>query len=97
MYVKLHKGSSCVLAICDEDLIGKTFEEGELFLEISEDFYKGEKKTKEEVLEMLRDENIKNFNIVGKESISVALKAGIIEKQNILTVGGVPHAQSLLL
>ena len=97
MYTKLHRGSSCILAICDEGLIGKTFEEEGLFLEISEDFYKGEKKTKEEVFEMLKDGNIKNFNIVGKESISVALKAGIIEKENILRIGGVPHAQSLLL
>lgn len=95
MYTKLHKGSTIVLAVCDEDLIGKKFEEGKLFLEVNEAFYKGEKKTKEEVLELLNE--IKNVNLVGEESVSVGIEAGIISKDHVLNMGGVPHAQFFVL
>lgn len=97
MFVKIHKGSSCILAICDEDLIGKTFEEGELCLEVNEEFYKGEKKNKEEVLELLKDDEIKSINVVGKESVAVAVEAKVINKENVLFIDNVPHAQSFLL
>ena len=35
------------------------------------------------------------FNIVGKESVNAALKAGIIEKEGIIKIKGIPHAMSL--
>lgn len=95
IYIKLHKGSSVVLAVCDEELIGKTFEEGELRLEVNENFYKGEKKTKEEVIKLMK--NIKCVNAAGKESVAAAIEAKIISKKNILIINGVPHAQSLVL
>ena len=97
MYVKLHEGSSKILAVCDEDLVGKSFEEGDLYLDVNEEFYKGEKKTKDEVLELLKSNEFQSFNIVGKESISVAVEAGLVSNKNVLTVEGVPHAQSILL
>lgn len=95
MYVKLHKGSSVILAVCDEELIGKTFEEGELHLEVNENFYKGEKKTKDEVIKLMK--NIKYVNVVGKESVAVAIEAKLINKKNVLIINGVPHAQSFVL
>lgn len=97
MYTKLHEGSSKVLAVCDEDLVGKKFEEGELFLDVNVEFYKGEKKNKGEVLELLREDTIPNINVVGKNSVDVAIEAGRINKENVLVIGGVPHAQSLIL
>ena len=38
-------------------------------------------------------ENAENVNIVGKESIKIGIKAGIIIKENIITIEGIPHAQ----
>mgnify|MGYP001602783022 FL=1 len=35
-----------------------------------------------------------NVNLMGKKSIELGLKAGIIEKENIIKIKGVPHAQS---
>jgi len=95
MYVKIHKGSTIVLAICDENLIGKKFEEGDLCLDVNEAFYKGEKKTKEEVLELLKE--YKNVNIVGEESVKVGIESGVISKDSIITIGGIPHAQFFVL
>jgi hypothetical protein len=42
MYVKIHKTENKdIVAVCDEDLLGKKFEEKELILDVSEEFYKG--------------------------------------------------------
>lgn len=93
MYVKIHKTElSEVVCICDEDLVGKKFEDKDLQLDVTERFYKGEKKTEEEVIKILKEAG--NVNIVGKESIKVAIKAGVIEKENIIKIKNIPHAQA---
>jgi len=96
MYVKIHdsKGRK-VIAVCDEDILGKKFEEGDLFLNVSEDFYKGEKKNEKEVEEMLKE--AENVNLSGKKAMSIALKLKIINKENVIKIKGVPHAQLILL
>jgi uncharacterized protein len=92
MYVKKHESKDrIVFAVCDEDLIGKKFQEGDLVLDVSERFYKGEKKTNEEIKEIFM--NSSNINLVGKKTINFALKLGILNKDSIITVDGIPHAQ----
>jgi hypothetical protein len=34
-----------------------------------------------------------NLNIVGKNSIKLAITAGILEEDSIIKIDGVPHAQ----
>lgn len=90
--VKIHKTQfRDVVAVCDSILIGKKFEENGLQLEITERFYKGEAMPEEKIITIL--ENAENVNIVGEESINLGIKAGIIIKENILTIEGIPHAQ----
>lgn len=92
MFAKIHKsGDRNIIAICDEDLIGKKFAEKNLILDITERFYKGEKLNPEQVLELMKDSL--NLNIVGEESINIALKNNIIEKESIIKIQGIPHAQ----
>jgi uncharacterized protein len=92
MYVKKHEsGDRIIFAICDEDLVGKKFSEGDLMLDVSEQFYKGEKKTNAEVKEILA--SAFNINLVGKKTIDFALKLGILNKDSIIFIDGVPHAQ----
>ena len=88
VYVKIHKS---IVAVCDEELIGKEFKEGKLSLKVSERFYKGEKKSEEEVKDIIM--NATNLNIVGKKSIKIALDLGIINKDSIITIKDIPHAQ----
>lgn len=92
MWVKLHKSSRTVVAICDEDLLGKTFREGIKQLEVRESFYKGEKLSKPEVISLMRYEfkSSSTFNIVGKESIKTAIEAGIIAKEEFSKVKNIP-------
>ena len=91
IYIKVHKGISEFVSLCDEELVGKEFKEGRYCLKLSEHFYKGEKKTEEKVREILK--NYDQFNIVGKRSIKIALELGIIDKNSIIKIEGVPHAQ----
>ena len=92
IFVKIHKTKfRDVIAVCDSNLIGKKFEEKDLQLTITERFYKGEVMAEEKIITLL--ENAENVNIVGKESIKIGIKAGIIIKENIITIEGIPHAQ----
>ncbi len=92
MYVKIHKSNDrYIVAICDEDLIGKEISEGDLNLNITERFYKGDIKSDEEITKIMKESL--NLNIIGNDSIKLALDNGIIEKDSIIKIGGVPHAQ----
>ena len=98
MFVKIHNSYRDVIAICDEDLLGKKFEEGKFQLDVKESFYNGEKKDASQIAELLLHEKTEDatFNIVGEESVNAAIKAGIVTKQGIKTIQGVPFALVLL-
>ena len=98
MQVKIQKSYRDIVAICDSELLGKRFEQGKFQLDIKESFYKGEEKTKTEVLEIIKKMSIEDatFNIVGKEATDTALEAGIISKQGIKEIQGIPFAMVLL-
>jgi uncharacterized protein len=91
MYVKFHSSTNCdLLAICDEELIGQKFEEGDFFLDVSIEFFKGEKKTVLEVKDLIL--NFDNLNLVGEKTIEIALEMEIISKEEVSSVKGIPHA-----
>ena len=91
MYVKIHKKQgSTVVAIADKELIGKRFEEGKLRLEVSEYFYKGEEKSEDEIIALLKE--VTNVNLVGKKAIALAIKHGMIQEENILQIKKIPYA-----
>lgn len=92
MYIKINKsGDSAVVALCDEDLINKTLDDGVLQLNVTEHFYKGDKKPEEEIIKILK--NAGNLNIVGEKSIKLALENNIIHKDSIIKIANIPHAQ----
>ncbi len=98
MFIKTHKAYRRIVALCDSDLIGKTFTEDIRQITITENFFKGEEKNKEETIELLKDMEKEDatFNIIGKESIECALKAGIISKDGIIIIDNVPVALVLM-
>jgi len=98
MLFKKHKSYREVIAICDTELLGKKFEEGEKNIEIKDHFFKGEEKTEEEILKEIEIASAEDstFNIVGEKSIKTALKAGIIKENGITTIQEIPIALVLL-
>jgi len=98
MLVKIHNSYRTIVAICDSDLIGKKFEQGNKQIEVKENFFKGQEKTEKEVLHIIEMQSSEDatFNIVGKKSIETALKSGIINQEGIIEIQGVPVALVLL-
>ena len=96
VYVNVHKyENNIIVTLCDKDLIKKTFTEGDLQLNITERFYKGEEKTEEEIIEILKE--AVNLNIVGEKSIKFALDNNRVNEKNIIKIDNIPHAQVYLL
>jgi hypothetical protein len=98
MKIKIHQAYRTIVAVCDSDLVGKTFEEGIRRIEIRPSFFEGEEKKKEELAEILKDldKEDSTFNIVGEESVQTALEAGIIEKHGIIKIDNIPVALGLM-
>ncbi len=96
MIVKMHKTSDkkLVLAVCDGDLVGKKFEEGNRVLDLTGGFYKGDEKSEEDVINLLKKAYI--ANLVGENSVKLAIKAGFVNKDSVIEVKGIPHAQVLM-
>ncbi len=83
-----------LVIVCDPELLGKKFKQGKLRLEIKESFYRGVEANVEECIAALREATIANLvgSIVGH-----AIKAGIIERANVLKIQNVSHAQLVRL
>jgi len=98
MNLKIHKSYREVVAICDSELIGKYFEKGEFQLDVKESFYKGEEISEEKVKEIIKKMSVEDatFNIVGEKSINCAIDCGVISKDGIKKIQGVPFALVLL-
>lgn len=98
MYAKIHKSRRNVVAVSDEELLGKKFEEGKMQLEIKEHFFKGDSFDEESLIKLMLKEKREDstFNIVGEKSVSAALKSGVISENNVGRVAGVPFALVLL-
>jgi hypothetical protein len=98
MQIKIHESYRKIVAVADSDLIGKTFFEGMRQIEVRPNFFKGDEKNTEELIEILKDMEKEDatFNIVGKESIKCALEAKIISKDGIITIDGIPIALGLM-
>ena len=96
MIVKIHKTEDGrkIVAICDNELIGKKFEEGKLQLDLSSSFYKGKEMNEDDLAHLLKDSCM--VNIVGKKSTDLAIKWGIVDDKSILKINNIPHAQAIL-
>jgi len=98
MLVRIHNTYRDIVAICDSELIGKLFVEDKFQLDVKESFFKGNEKTRLEVLEIMQDmaKEDATFNIIGKEATELAIEAGIITQEGIRKIQGIPFALVLL-
>lgn len=87
-----------LVSVCDADCLGETYTDGGVSLDVTEDFYGGEEAEtvdQDAVVESLTRATV--ANIVGEESVNVAIDAGLVDEETVLEVGGTLHAQLLWL
>lgn len=92
MYMKKYETEGhIIVAICDKDIIGKKFKEGELVLKLDIGFYKGIEANEREVKEALSSATI--ANIAGERAVACAVDCGCIDSDAVIFIEDVPHAQ----
>ena len=84
-----------LVSVCDADVLGDTFENGEVSLTVDEEFYDGEEADTESVVASLSQCSV--ANIVGTRAVELAVEHGFVEEENVLDLGGTRHAQLLWL
>ena len=95
---KVHRSYRWVVAVCDEDLVGRKLKDGVQQIDLTSDFFRGEKlegdELRESVVDCLREDA--TFNVVGAESVDFFKELNIIDDSGIGKIDGVPFALVLL-
>ncbi|PSQ66805.1 MAG: DUF424 domain-containing protein [Halobacteriales archaeon SW_9_67_24] len=84
-----------LVSVCDREVLGKTFENGEIDFEVNEEFYDGEPADEEEVVASLAGARV--ANIVGTDAVALAVEHGFVDEESVLDLGETRHAQVLRL
>jgi len=96
MILKNHKTEDgrLLVVVIDKSLKGTKHHDGEKQLDFTGDFYDGEECLPDEAGDSLRNADM--LNIAGKETIQLALEEGLIVKEDVKNIAGVPYAQAVL-
>lgn len=96
MYVRIHfHNDDVILAACDEDILGMTFRGDGMKITVSESFYKGEVLGKEAFVERMKSVSV--MNLVGNEVVAIAVEEGYVLPDSVVEIGGVKHAQVVMM
>ncbi len=85
-----------LVSVCDVDCLGETYREGEVSIDVTEDFYGGEEAERvdaDAVVDSLTRATV--ANIVGPQAVGVAIEAGLVDEETVLDIGETRHAQLL--
>ncbi|MFH1126590.1 MAG: DUF424 family protein [archaeon] len=90
-FLKVHESDDdCVVAICDEDILGKVFSCGDFVLDVDSDFFGGKLVDIDEIVDAL--EGASSVNVVGSRIIDELLLRGIVSDSSVKIVDGVKFA-----
>jgi hypothetical protein len=90
-YRLFESGGDVLLAICDLELLGKTFEEADLSLTVDPGFYSGKECREAESIALSRKSTI--INAVGNRIVNLLVDEKIVDRSGVIEIGGVLHAQ----
>lgn len=96
VFLRVFKDSKRTLvAVCDSSILGKTFREGRLKLEVKADFYKG---VLVSIPEALREINFADIaNLAGNDIVDAAVREGFVDPSAIVQISGISHVQIVRL
>ncbi len=100
VFIKRHASDhGYILAMCDEELIGKVLKEGKLLIDLEKyaSFYRGELVNETRAAELVKDEEIYTANVVGERSVKILIRKGMATKDDVRKIGKVPFVQTFKL
>lgn len=90
--LKVHRdGKETLIAAADADIVGQTFRGNGLKITVHEAFYSDLEVDERRLVDELRGCTV--ANLVGEGVVEVAIRHGFVDPDNVLRIGGVPHAQ----
>jgi len=89
------QGVQRLVAACDAELLGTSHREGKYKLDVPPGFYDGLRVGEADLGAYLRSATV--ANLVGPRTVQAAVALGLVDPANVLRVGGVPHAQFLVM
>ncbi|QDX40167.1 DUF424 domain-containing protein [Salarchaeum sp. JOR-1] len=84
-----------LVTVCDTGLIGETFEDGDVSLTVTEEFYGGDEVDEAGVLDSLTRASV--ANLVGTRTVEFAIDEGFVDEAVVLDIADTRHAQVLRL
>lgn len=91
-FLRVHEANGYrIVAICDEEILGMVFKEGEFILDVSPRFYQGDKVEFEKALEVIKNADI--AVITGRRIVEKLSELGFVDKEFVLNIGGQLHIQ----
>jgi hypothetical protein len=92
VYAKIKQdGKNVLLAICDAELLGKTFKEGKIVFKVTNEFYNGKKISLDQAVNMIENSTI--VNLVGNCCVNKAIERGFVHPEAVIMIEGILHAQ----
>lgn len=88
-----NNNSEILLAVCDEELAGKIFEDGRARIAVSRHFYCDRLCDGNELVARMRTATI--INMVGSRCVAIAVGQGFVKRESVLKIGAVEHAQAI--
>jgi len=94
-YQIYEQGDEILLAACDNDVLGRTLEDGDIHLQVKESFYAGQKIELERLKKEFKRSTI--VNLVGENVVEAAIDENFGQKEDIMMIEEVPHLQIVKL
>ncbi|MCS6770052.1 MAG: DUF424 family protein [Candidatus Caldarchaeum sp.] len=89
------RSGEVVVAVCDEELIGRRLKlPTGVMVEVAESFYKGVLVVERELADYIKMGTI--INLLGEKAVSTAVKNGYAKRESVVYVDNVPHLQLFL-
>ena len=96
VYLKVHNNDENeTIACCDEELLNQVFRDGNLKIEISNQFFGGKLINLETAIEVLKKASF--FNIVGQKIIEKAINCNLFPREGVRSINGVPMAIKMMI
>ncbi len=96
VYLRIYKDAKGVLvAVCDWDVIGQTFRQGKLKLEVKSEFYKGSPAAIPDAIQAVNTADV--ANLVGEKIVEAAIREGLVDSAAVVRISGIPHVQIVKL